>query len=53
MRLQGFEQVFYLSDVHLVDTRFFLHILVVGHFGDNLVAGVAEKGMILLLRVPI
>ena len=53
MRLQGFEQVFYLSDVHLVDTRFFLHILVVGHLGDNLVAGISQQGMVLLLRVPI
>ena len=53
MRLQGFEQMLYLADVHLVDARFLLHILIVWHFGDDFIAGVSQQGVILLSRVLI
>ena len=53
MRLQCFEQILYLADVHLVDARFFLHILIVWHFGDDFIAGVSQQGMALLSCVLI
>ena len=41
MRLQRIKQLLYFSDIHLVDAGFFLHILVVWHFGDDLIAGIS------------